>query len=91
MNRVVYDIGHQIKHVQPHPNANLIIECQTPDTNSRGANKYRSYGWTLINLFDYTYDFHTGEFKLPLYKGQTVADFDTRDINTLEPLEDTFI
>jgi hypothetical protein len=26
MNRVVYDIGHQIKHVQPHPSSNIVIE-----------------------------------------------------------------
>lgn len=92
MNRVVYDIGHQIKHVQPHPSANLIIECQVPDkSNKSGPNKYSSYAWTVINLFDYTYDFHAGEFKLPLYVGQTLADIDTRDINTLSPIEDTFI
>lgn len=92
MNRVVYDIGHQIKHVQPHPSANLIIECQVPDYGKDGGeNRYTSYGWTVVNLFDFTYDFHAGEFKLPLYTGQTLADIDCRDINTLEPLDYTFI
>ena len=91
MNRVVYDIGHQVKHVQPHPSANLIVEIQSLDNTNKGADKYKSYGWTVINLFDYTYDFHSGEFKLPLYKGRTFADIDTRDINTLDPVEDTFI
>jgi hypothetical protein len=75
MNRVVYDIGHQVKHVQPHPSANLIVECQVPD-KSMGANKYKAYGWTILNLFDYTYDFHGGEFRIPLYIGQTQADLD---------------
>ena len=92
MNRVVYDIGHQVKHVQPHPSANMVIECQVPDNSVRaGPNKYKAYGWTIINLFDYTYDFHTGEYRVPLYTGQTAADLDCRDINTLEPLPDTFI
>jgi hypothetical protein len=92
MNRVVYDIGHQVKNIQPHPSSNLIIECQIPD-NSRdgGPGKFKFYAWTVLNLFDYTYDFHIGEFKLPLYSGQTLADIDTRDINTLKPLEDTFL
>jgi len=60
----------------PDPEAN-----QTDDM-------YKSYGWSLLNLFDYTYMFHTGEFKLPLYQGQTLQDIDTRDINTLLPHED---
>jgi len=77
MNRVVYDIGAQVKHVQPHPSANLIIECQVQDKKIRsGQTQFKSYGWTVTNLFDYTYDFHAGEFKLPLYEGGTVPDID---------------
>ena len=92
MNRVIYDIGHQVKHVQPHPSSNLIIELQVQDKSMRaGPNKHKQYAWTIINLFDYTYDFHSGEFKLPLYKGQTLSNLDTRDVNTLDPLEDTFV
>ena len=92
MNRVVYDIGHQIKHVQPHPSANMIIECQVPEKRRDGTEGQNiSYGWTVVNLFDYTYDFHIGEYRLPLYKGKTLATIDCRDINTLEPVEDTFI
>ena len=88
-NRFVFDIGHQVKHVLPHPNSNLIIECQVPDPSATTSdNMFRSYGWTVLNLFDYTYAFHNGEFKLPLYQGQTLQDIDTRDINTLIPHED---
>ena len=51
-------------------------------------NMFKSYGWTVLNFFDYTYTFHNGEFKLPLYQGQTLPDLDTRDVNTLIPHED---
>ena len=92
MNRVVYDLGAQVKHVHPHPSANMIVECQVQDKDIKaGPGKFTAYGWTVINLFDYTYDFHAGEFRIPLYKGETLADLDTRDVNTLSPLEDTFI
>lgn len=77
MNRIVYDCGNQVKHVTPHPSSNLIIEVQVLDKKARGEpNKFASYGWTVVNLFDYTYDFHSGEFKLPLYTGQVQADID---------------
>ncbi|CAI2384337.1 unnamed protein product [Moneuplotes crassus] len=92
MNRVVYDVGNQVKHISPHPSANMVIECQVPDKSVKsGPNKFKAFGWTVLNLFDYTYDFHTGEFRLPLYTGETLSDIDARDINTLQPLQDTFI
>lgn len=70
----------------------MIIEVQVIDPEAGPSDpKHKSYGWTVLNLYDYTYAFHSGEFKLPLYVGKTLADQDTRDINRLEPLPDSFL
>ena len=49
-NKVMFNIQHVMKGVTPNPNANLIIELQTPDPNKEEG--FSSLGWTLHNLFE---------------------------------------
>ena len=60
-----------------------------PKPNSQG--KFVSYGWTLLNLFDYSYNFNRGIFKLPLYTSPTRTDIDIRDISTLTKIPETVL
>jgi len=43
--------------------------------------KYVSYGWTILNVFDIYYELNRGIFKLPLYVSPTKTDIDVRDIH----------
>ena len=61
------------------------MELQVPDRSKPDG--YASYGWTLINLFDYnTNQLNKGRFKLPIYKPNTMVDLDVRDIHKLKPM-----
>ena len=40
--------------MKQHPSANLIIELQVPDPNKTAG--FASYGWTMLNVFDASYN-----------------------------------
>ena len=51
-----------------------------PKPNTGASDKFVSFGWTILNLFDNYYELNRGIFKLPLYMSPTKADLDVRDI-----------
>jgi hypothetical protein len=57
-----------------------------PKPNSGKFDKYISYGWTLLNLFDSFYELNRGIFKLPIYMSPTKTDLDVRDIHMLKKI-----
>ena len=82
-NRIIFKEFVTIKNIQPHPSSNLIIEIQVPKPNTVSQNKYVSFGWTLLNLFDSAYNFNRGVFRLPIYTSPTKTDIDIRDMTEL--------
>lgn len=91
-NRIIFREFNQIKNIQPHPSSNLIIEMQVPKPNTALQNeKYVSYGWTILNLFDIYYDLNRGIFKLPVYMSPTKTDIDVRDIPWLKRIPDVVL
>ena len=80
-----------IKNIQQHPSSNLVIELQVPKPNTASRDKYVSYGWTVINMFDVYYELNRGIFKLPLYMSPTKADIDIRDIPYLKRIPETVL
>jgi len=81
MNRVMLKVLHTLRQVQPHPSANLVFEIQVPKPGE--PDRFVSFGWTILNLFDSFYDLNRGIFKLPLYASPTRTDLDVRDIPSL--------
>eukprot|EP00347_Sterkiella_histriomuscorum_P021982 403332092 len=90
-NRIMFKEFNQIKNIQTHPSSNLIIELQVPKPNSPMQEKYVSYGWTILNLFDIYYDLNRGIFKLPIYMSPTKTDIDVRDIPWLKRIPDVIL
>jgi len=78
-NRIIFREFATIKNIPPHPSSNLVIEVQVPKQG--GQDKYVSYGWTVLNLFNSQYQFNRGIFKMPLYQSPTKADIDIRDLS----------
>lgn len=61
---------------------------QVPKPN--GPNdRFVSFGWTVLNLFDTYYELNRGIFKLPLYVSPTKTDIDIRDIPFLKRIPET--
>jgi hypothetical protein len=52
-NRIIFREYATIKNIQPHPSSNLVLEIQVPKPNTASHDKFVSFGWTVINLFDY--------------------------------------
>lgn len=90
-NRIMFKEDCIIKSVQPHPSANMIFELQVPKPSTNSTDKYVSYGWTLLNMFDVYYELNRGIFKLPVYMSPTKTDIDTRDIPWLKRIPDTVL
>ena len=76
----MFKISHTIKNVQPHPSSNLIIELQVPKPNTGNTDKFVSFGWTVLNLFDNYYELERGIFRIPIYMSPTQTNLDVRDI-----------
>ena len=64
--------------------ANLLIELQVPDPNKHAG--FSSLGWSVMNLFDPSYQLNKGKWRMPIYRPPTVIDLDVRDISKLKPL-----
>lgn len=79
-NRIIFREEANIRNVQPHPSANLIFELQVPKPNTGSQDKFISFGWTVLNLFDSQYNFNKGVFRLPIYQSPTRTDIDIRDM-----------
>lgn len=91
-NRISFKEFNQIKNIQPHPSSNLIIEMQVPKPSGPPGNeKYVSYGWTVLNMFDIYYELNRGIFKLPLYVSPTRTDIDVRDIPWLKRIPEVVL
>jgi hypothetical protein len=88
-NRIIFKEVSTIRNVQPHPSSNLIIEIQVPKPNTGSQDKFVSYGWTVLNLFDAKYQFNKGIFRLPIYQSPTKADVDIRDMAGLSRIQET--
>lgn len=86
LNKIMFKEFHTIKNIQPHPSTNLVLEFQVPKPDTGKFDRYISYGWTLLNLFDSFYELNRGIFKLPIYMSPTKTDLDVRDIPMLRKL-----
>jgi hypothetical protein len=42
---------------------------------------FSTYGWTVLDLFNFKNDLKRGTYKLPLYKPPTIINLDVRDIS----------
>lgn len=62
-----------------------------PKPNTSTQDKYVSYGWTILNLFDVYYELNRGIFKLPIYMSPTKTDIDTRDIPWLKRIPEVVL
>ena len=56
----------------------MLFELQVPKPGAQ--DKFISFGWTVINLFDNYYELNKGIYKLPIYISPTKTDIDVRDI-----------
>jgi len=45
------------------------------------ASVFQTYGWSVLDLFNFKHDLKRGTYKIPLYKPPTVINLDVRDIN----------
>ena len=55
-NKILYGEKHLVKELQPHPSNNLVVEVQVPRPDNNKEKPYVSIGWTLLNLFEQSYD-----------------------------------
>jgi hypothetical protein len=90
-NKIMFKEQHTVKNVQAHPSSNLIIEFQVPKPQTASDDKFVSYGWTILNLFDNNYELNRGIYKIPLYMSPTRTDIDVRDIKLLKRIPETII
>lgn len=88
-NRVFFNTSHTLKNIKPHPSANLVIEMQVPKPQTSTGDKFISFGWTVINLFDTYYELNKGKFRLPSYMSPTKVEIDVRDIASLKRIPET--
>lgn len=87
----MFKISHTLKNIQPHPSSNLIIELQVLKPNTGSSDKFVSYGWTVLNMFDVYYELNRGIFKLPLYVSPTKTDIDVRDMQSVKRIPETLL
>ena len=60
---------------EPEVDANgMPIDLQV-DTNV-----FSTYGWTVLDLFNFKNELKRGTYKLPIYKPPTIINLDPRDI-----------
>lgn len=90
-NRIIFKVFHTLRSIQPHPVSNLVFELQVPKPNTQSIDKFVSFGWTVINLFDVYYELNRGIFKLPIYQSPTKPDIDVRDIPILKRIPETVL
>lgn len=46
----------------------------------REANVYSTYGWSVLDLFNFKNELKRGTYKVPIYKPPTIINLDPRDI-----------
>lgn len=88
-NRIIFKVSHTLKNVQPHPSSNLIFELQVPKPGT--VDKFISFGWTVLNLFDNYYELNRGIYKMPIYLSPTKTDVDVRDLPDFRRIPFTII
>lgn len=67
---------------------------QSPHEDHNKGDKGHTYGsiaWTVINLFDSSFEPNVGQWKLPIYKPPTTPDIDVRDISKLEKIPNSVL
>jgi len=57
----------------------------------REANVYSTYGWSVLDLFNFKNELKRGTYKVPIYKPPTIINLDPRDIPQLERIKDTMV
>ena len=88
MMAVIFGVSNIVRGLKSHPITNLVVEMQVPRSPTDKTN-FISYGWTLINIFNFDREVATGTWRLPLYQAPVQTSLDIRDISTLKLVPQT--
>lgn len=70
---------------------NYEFENQSQYDREIDTTVFQTYGWSVIDLFNFKNDLKRGTYKVPIYKPPTIINLDVRDIPQLERIKDTMV
>ena len=95
------DEEQEKKRKYGHSNTGYRLSSQAREISKRAYDEdefddanptmFHTYGWSLLDIFNFKHNLKRGTYKVPIYKPPTIINLDFRDLPNLERIPDTMI